>query len=228
MTDSRLRELERRFVASGSPEDEAAWLRARMQAGELSEDWQELLAYLGCCVPAPRAYQAPPSRTPHELGGWVHGLPHFEGARHYPWSIEIFWRVGVALARAIPDREVTAALTAARLMEQWVAEPADALARELVALQDSLDSQIPRWAILPRARRQRRLCGGLACAMMPARWPGISVNAMPSKATEFLAEELGVPLVRKALLAEIVPWALGYTDPVRVRVAARQREAANG
>jgi hypothetical protein len=37
VTDSSLRELERRFRASGSVEDEAAWLRARLQAGELSE-----------------------------------------------------------------------------------------------------------------------------------------------------------------------------------------------
>jgi hypothetical protein len=49
---------------------------------------------------------------------------------------------------------------------------------------------------------------------MPARFPVMPVNAMPSKATEFLAEELGVDPVRLALLAEIVPWALGVSDPV--------------
>lgn len=112
MSDERLRQLERQYLASGSPEDEAAWLHARLQAGELSEDQQELLAYLDCRVAAPRAYQATPTRTPHELGGWVHGLPHYEGARHYPWAIEIYWRVGVALARAISDEEVTAILEA--------------------------------------------------------------------------------------------------------------------
>lgn len=46
MTDASLRELERRFRASGNVEDEAAWLRARVQAGEVSEERLKLAAQL--------------------------------------------------------------------------------------------------------------------------------------------------------------------------------------
>ena len=48
MSDESHRELERRFrTSAGSVEDEAAWLRARLQAGELSEERLGLAAYLG-------------------------------------------------------------------------------------------------------------------------------------------------------------------------------------
>lgn len=47
MADDRLRELERTFRRTGAPADEAAWLRARVQAGELTEGRLRLLAHLG-------------------------------------------------------------------------------------------------------------------------------------------------------------------------------------
>lgn len=224
MSDERLRELERRFRTSGDKEDEAAWLRARVLAGELTEDRQSLLAYLGRPVPDPSAFVHRRSRNPRELAGWVHGLPHFDGARHFPWAIEIYWRVGAALAWTIPEEEVNEAPRAARLMEEWIAEPAARLVDELVALQDSVGSQIARWTVLPNTRRQSRLLEGLTLALAPARWPGIPVNAMPSKATETLATELSVSVVLDGLLAELVPWALGISDPLRARVEARKRE----
>lgn len=226
MTDSRLQKLKRAWEASQSVEDEAAWLRARVQAGELGQDQQELLAHLGCAVPSCGIGRPTQPCSPHELAGWVHGLPHFDGANHYRWAVEIYWRVGTALARLIPEGEVSAAPTAARLMDQWITEPAESLAAELVALQDRVGRRIPRRGVLPRARRQHRLFAGLTCAMTPARWPDTPVNAMTSQATEFLAEELGESLVHEALRAELVPWALGYRDPVRERVETRQQEAA--
>ena len=42
MTDSRLRELERRFQATGSVEDEAAWITERLRVGELARERVEL------------------------------------------------------------------------------------------------------------------------------------------------------------------------------------------
>jgi WD40 repeat protein/predicted Ser/Thr protein kinase len=47
LTDSKLRELERRFRVSGSVEDEAAWLRARVQAGEITDECLQLACRLG-------------------------------------------------------------------------------------------------------------------------------------------------------------------------------------
>lgn len=47
MTDARLRELERRFAASGAPGDEAAWLRERLRTGAASRAELEVRAGLG-------------------------------------------------------------------------------------------------------------------------------------------------------------------------------------
>ena len=71
MADARLRDLERRFRASGSVEDEATWLRARVQAGELEQSRLELAAY--CDHPAAVAALACQS-GPRRLDDWVHGL----------------------------------------------------------------------------------------------------------------------------------------------------------
>ncbi|MBL4846496.1 MAG: hypothetical protein JKY65_13295 [Planctomycetes bacterium] len=45
-------------------------------------------------------------------------------------------------------------------------------------------------------------------------------------ALSFAEGALGFESVRNEVQAELVPWALGYSDPVRERVDARQREAA--
>lgn len=50
MTDDRLRTLERRFRETGSVEDETAWLKERVRAGELNEEQLEVAAH--CGVPA--------------------------------------------------------------------------------------------------------------------------------------------------------------------------------
>lgn len=47
MTDTRLQELERAWRASGSVEDEAAYLRERVRVGELTQERLELAAYCG-------------------------------------------------------------------------------------------------------------------------------------------------------------------------------------
>lgn len=47
MSDARLRELERRWLESGSLEDQAAWLNARVAAGELARERLELAARCG-------------------------------------------------------------------------------------------------------------------------------------------------------------------------------------
>lgn len=47
MSDERLRELERRWTESGSVNDEAAYLKQRVRAGDLSQERLDLAAYCG-------------------------------------------------------------------------------------------------------------------------------------------------------------------------------------
>ncbi|MCW8137500.1 MAG: hypothetical protein KIT58_01180 [Planctomycetota bacterium] len=47
MSDTRLRELERRWKETGSPDDEAAYLQERVRVGDLTQERLELAAYCG-------------------------------------------------------------------------------------------------------------------------------------------------------------------------------------
>jgi hypothetical protein len=47
MTDSHLRDLERRFRQSGSPDDSAAYLLERVRVGDLAQERLDLAAYCG-------------------------------------------------------------------------------------------------------------------------------------------------------------------------------------
>ncbi|MDC3379406.1 hypothetical protein OAX78_03895, partial [Planctomycetota bacterium] len=60
-------------------------------------------------------------------------------------------------------------------------------------------------------------------ATLDAQQSGDSAAAWKAKDTvELVAEEVGGDApVRAAIVAELLPWALGYSDPVRRRVAKR-------
>ncbi len=47
MSDTKLRDLERRWEETGSPDDEAAYLLERVRVGDLSRERLELAAYCG-------------------------------------------------------------------------------------------------------------------------------------------------------------------------------------
>jgi hypothetical protein len=92
MADGSLRELERRCRASGSPDDEARWLVARLRQGEVDVDRLELAA---CCDHLPaalalRAVGVEPSPT-----SWVTDVRR--------WGDEACVRAGLlAASRALP------------------------------------------------------------------------------------------------------------------------------
>ena len=76
MTDSRLQELKRAWEASGSVEDEAAYLRERVRVGDLTQERLELAAY--CGHPAAAAILDPKvNRGPELLGKWIASLQRF-------------------------------------------------------------------------------------------------------------------------------------------------------
>ena len=74
MSDSRLRELERRFRKTGAVEDEAAYLLERVRVGDLAQEKLELAAYCGH-EGARLASGQIGSETPDGLEEWIRGLP---------------------------------------------------------------------------------------------------------------------------------------------------------
>lgn len=83
MADNRVRELEQRWRASGSTEDEAALLVERIRIGLLSSPRLCLAVYLGHEAAARAAaalgYQTRPQRTT-QLTTWVNGLRSFRAS----------------------------------------------------------------------------------------------------------------------------------------------------
>ena len=70
MSDSRVRELERAWRASGREADEVAWLRERVRAGELAPERLELAAFLAANgIVGPEAHLL--AALPRELVPWL-------------------------------------------------------------------------------------------------------------------------------------------------------------
>lgn len=238
MTDSTLRELERRFRATGSDEDEAAWLWARLQAGSLTPSNLELASYCG--------HEAAWSALGHSVRPltieaieveWPangHGPElHLEG-RH--WLVRILelgggdavLRAAVALYRRSPstrpENDVTLWNTNQRVnpmrdtttaIEEWILSKRDQAA--LARFKDGigLDAAVAR-------NMARCVCPVGGSEPTPAAQAVQELRGV----LRFLG--LDVPSATAAVRSELVPWALGYADPVRDRVEPLQHEAAGG
>lgn len=238
MTDSPLRELERRFRATGSDEDEAAWLRARLQAGSLTPSNLELASYCG--------HQAAliafgHSVSPLTIEGieveWPttgHGSELHVERRHWLDRFlelgggEAVLRAAVALYRRSPstrpDNDVTLWNTNQRVnpmrdttiaIEEWILSSRDQAA--LARFKDGigLDAAVAR-------NMARCVCPVGGSEPTPAAQAVQELRGV----LRFL--RLDVTSATAAIRSELVPWALGYSDPVRERVEALQREAAGG
>ncbi len=231
MADVDLRELERRFRASGLLEDEAAWLRARVQAGDLEQSRLELAAYCGHEV---ARLVSTPSAPPVDLEDWVRGLGRWGAA---PCQLACLQSARLCLP----------------LWETHVA--ADMRPGEALALAEDLHVGIgSRDQVQAAAEAAYGAAETYYDAWQPEPAPGVgdagmaACYAAQAAAAEELQEVLSYAtsaildadcaliaptLERQAgrdIRSEIEPvigaWALGLHDPVRERVEARQREAA--
>ena len=218
MVDQRIRELAR--SAQADPDAETRWLRELVRAGELNRDKVELLVWLGCQNPTEWEVRSlPPPKKPKHVGNWVHGIPFYEGPRHYEWDVEVFRRAGVALARRASEElgeEEFGGLVLA--YDRWVVRGEDEARQRIVTVFRSGWGR--RIAILPGQRRRKRLESALWYACNPCVWPDLACNAGPAKAADVLARVIGSEEVHRLVRAELVPWALGLRDPAAERIAA--------
>ena len=207
VADFNLRELERRFRASGGVEDEAAWLRARVQAGELSQDRLELaalcghpgaLAALGGETLEPWSRDSAPSFVlelkDHGPGLWLRAtwaalheytatlsqeLERGEASR--PWEFRL-------------REELRIAQAGAQVVGDYLRDPCD---RHRAVLQKWSAGCDPLESVGFAVHHARR-----ACLVTPP-------EAVVATMSRYLAD-----------------FALGYRDPVREHAEAPQREAA--
>tara|TARA_R110002072_G_scaffold59265_5_gene151001 strand:- start:639 stop:1361 length:723 start_codon:yes stop_codon:yes gene_type:complete len=235
VSDNHLRELEATWRASASVEDEAAYLVERVRVGELKQSRLELTASLGF----PSALLAVPSVP---VATDSQALLELIAQRGDPVLIRGLLGLGYAALptwkEEQPQSEEPEALFA--LTEAW-----------LVGLSpDFCQRAAGRWGNATNmmlqvdgGASQQASVAYLTClqAVSTAMWASGWVEgtdpeearikkleraaACVEAATCVAASPLSEDLARAAIATELVPWALGYSDPVRERVEARQREA---
>lgn len=189
LSDQTLRELERRFRASGSLEDEAAWLRVRVKAGQLEQSRLRLAAYCGHhAASSALGASALPTWNHDSVPGFVLGLRPFGPSvwLRATWaaSREYCRRLTLELGRSDGDRtrdfrlnaELRIAEAATRTIGDYLRDPNT---QNLASLRD--------WAHID-----------------PLQHVGFAVHH--ARRTTLVASPQTVVL---EVCAEIVPWALG-------------------
>lgn len=233
--DERLRDLERRWRASGAIDDEAAWLGERLRTGDLAPERARLAAWLG--HPAAEA-----------LTGVRFGDEPLQSAGEVRRAEAALWE-GVAVAG--PDAARRALLAHARRLHRAALAPlrhdgrppgerrrVEAAAGWLRAAAQVIEQAQalvlgPRPGADPRAQ-----LGRAAAALRSARRPvaPAALAGEPAQAYRDLLEAVVVldaaferapgPLpptrtpgrfraLRQVLRNEVAPWALGRGDPLR-------------
>lgn len=195
MSDENLCELERRWKETGAVEDEAAFLLERVRVGELTQDRLELGACFGC-----QAASTALGRGPVVLSV-LDGLP--------ACSAEAAVRVAVAAARvALPH-----------WLDKHQASPLARQAEEAIEL-------VERWVMCP-CEQHSRACLDSVASSMPHWWSRLGelpehpdrVARVVSSAIRSSTEHLPDPSssVCAAIHSEVLPWILGYWDPLAER-----------
>lgn len=208
MTDARLRQLERRWRESGAERDHARYLVERLRTGELSLERARLAAHLG--EPAAREALGLDDE-PADPGGqraWAVALGSWRG--------QVAARAALAAARLVlpvfdrglnPDPRPRRALRAAELC---VVCPCDGHTARAAAAGEHAeavahdDAGTAVWeAVRATLGPASEVLGALEAAVVAA-----------GRVTSVVA-------VRAAIREALVPWALGYGDPVQMRIARR-------
>ena len=210
MSDADLRQLEREFRDQGTVEAEAAYLRARLQAGQLEQSKLELAAYCGhqaarAAIGKGPTWECGPACLNEPI---VSSVLHDSGCEHH---VDL-WFSGL---QSQPGREFelrrlfTWALGCWRCGDSWSLEREEML----------------------RARGEWCVCEDLRSGLEEAEGDLIDGDEMEIAILDGLGRCAPWPEpelnegFRTAIRAELVPWLLGYSDPVRERVEAREQGA---
>ena len=235
MSDGRLRTMERRWTSSGALEDEAALLHERLRVGVLTQGRYDFALALG--APVLGGEETPP------LGfqEWLSALPF---QRKRKWLERDFVRVPIAIARALlpcvellgASSRYRAALEAAEALlvrASLSAQAAEALAafpQGRVPARESAPSQERVLATFVGAAHGPTLsCEGFEALARQALYPGegwwvtrlVEQDVEDALEVTFPRGEGRLWRLRLAIRDDLLPWALGYRDPVRTRVAKR-------
>ncbi len=178
MTDSHLRELERRFKETGSVEDEAAYLLERVRAGDLEQSRLELAAVFG-----------------------------HEGSRAVVGDEVVLYDYRRLRAASLDDETLARLAHASCLAALTDDRYSPAIQTDLRANADACERFIESGVRIPPDHY-----GFFAAVPSTNQAFGCLQSAHDSLGFEGGYEEVG---------AQLVPWLLGNTDPVRNHMRER-------
>ena len=223
MTDERLRALERRFRETGAFDVEVEWLRGRLRARELARERALLAARCGHAA-AVAAVDGSTERPPMLSEHAAQWLAAERVDRHSDVPPDPGGELVVDTRLALAVVHATAASAGQR----------EALARlEAWVLAGALPAQAPPGRPIPILSPDHGPADLLTAALgYPRRYddPGPartgqkeydSYRARWTAALEVAESMRADEDLRGAARRELVPWALGYGDPVRERAAER-------
>lgn len=241
MSDERLRELERKWKESGSVEDEAAYLVERLRVGGLSQEALDLTVFMN--HPASRIavgnpiLTAPRGRSPLEWGEMVVNAGKETVIRVMIAAI----RQTIPVWKELPDNPfLDVPEQALSAVEKWLicrqisGEYCDAHSAEVgrftavveppvaMATGRSIDENIA-------ARAQNVVLNVqelIECCLDTPEPQGLEwliVHAGEAQHQDARWDETVANLVYQAIADELVPCLLGYRDPIRERVDARDQ-----
>jgi hypothetical protein len=219
MSDTRLRELERRWKESGAIDDELAYVKERMRTGGLDQRRVELAAWCG--------HEASKRLTrtfPDEplVKNWVYRL-------HSLFGTSAVDRVAITVAKLLlplwegnfaNDRRVRAALEAACERVRSPSEQADATARTAAdaagaAAEGARGVQVGPLQGVPalKSATPAEVLHWIALAARNAALPATGLPTHVATSTAQAALILGEAQVRAALCEALRRWALDGVEP---------------
>lgn len=185
MTDSRLRELERRSKETGSVEDGAAYLLERVRTGALTAEQLSVAAY--CGDPSARlALNEVPRSQPHDLASLGAGLAELGGASAVVFALVMVARHWLDLGEPTDATAEDQAAVSAALA--WLAAPSPELERAAWTAAKRVGPTVPTWA----------------CAHAVGRTAQRGIELLRSAAAHLQDEAKAVEVVRDA----VRNWAL--------------------
>lgn len=219
MSDERLRELERRWIETGSVEDETAYLLERVRVGDIDNSRLTLAAYLGSPV-AIRVAGTSRENHPTDLELWIYSL--------HSWEKQVAVRVAIIcaevvipiVAQALPSRANPQLLIS--VAKSWLQNQTKHTQSRAYEIADDMGQLVQSLGQIPPSTRyavKTHMHAALAISAADA----VTTATQASQAALAAERANGFVNIRQAIQESLIPWALGYSDPFLERVEARQR-----
>lgn len=229
MTDSQLRELERRWRETGAVEDEARYLLERVRAGDLEQEKLELAAY--CGHEGARAGLGGSREQPTDVAAFLSAISKWNRSAWIAAAKAACAAVHETLAAQVseesPEDHARKVAVLARVLEAtgcWESRPsAEASAALAEAAEDALQvgrtmmAQLPHDndGLVPRDQRleARRVTSiARALAQLPLleadKQALVACQAAVKGAAQELSQSATPEALLKAVLASCAAWAL--------------------